>query len=438
MEVRNHAEALLSIDHLDDASNLFNEEQLRNALTPSYSWLFGLIGRRNGGVKFLADLRGDLLAYIPHCCVDINLSARLRAMATSLRDVLSQWFHVGLLKVERVTWQSGCDILQKVSEYESVHPMRNWTDLKRRVGLFRRCFVFTHSSMPREPIVVLHVALTNEISSSIQKILTQNQKGSSNDSSESSEDDEVNVSTAIFYSISSTQVGLQGIELGTYLIKSVVKELRNEFPDMDKFSSLSPIPGFSSWLSSQIHKAMRVSNTVLSQAEIKALQTHLKLENKDELWKTLLKLLNTNQWIKDDKIVDILEIPLMRLCAFYLFSEKRRGLALDNVANFHLRNGAVMWRLNWRADLTPRGVGNSCGIMVNYRYYLEECEENSRKYLEECFIKSTDQIKQLVELHREVIAQQAIEKSQNVFQKALEKSQAMIDSMEKNNGNNKK
>ena len=226
--------------------------------------------------------------------------------------------------------------------------------------------------------------------------------------------------------------------MGTYLIKSVVKELRNEFPDMDKFSSLSPIPGFSSWLSSQIHKAMRVSNTVLSQAEIKALQTHLKLENKDELWKTLLKLLNTNQWIKDDKIVDILEIPLMRLCAFYLFSEKRRGLALDNVANFHLRNGAVMWRLNWRADLTPRGVGNSCGIMVNYRYYLEECEENSRKYLEECFIKSTDQIKQLVELHREVIAQQAIEKSQNVFQKALEKSQAMIDSMEKNNGNNKK
>jgi hypothetical protein len=38
------------------------------------------------------------------------------------------------------------------------------------------------------------------------------------------------------------------------------------------------------------------------------------------------------------------------------------------VANFHLRNGAVMWRLNWQADLSARGLGNSCGIMVNYRY----------------------------------------------------------------------
>lgn len=36
-------------------------------------------------------------------------------------------------------------------------------------------------------------------------------------------------------------------------------------------------------------------------------------------------------------------------------------------ANFHLRNGAVMWRLNWRADTSPRGLANSLGMMVNYR-----------------------------------------------------------------------
>ena len=59
------------------------------------------------------------------------------------------------------------DFLQ-ISEYEAVHPIRNWTDLKRRVGPYRRCFVFTHSSMPREPVVVLHTALTEEISNSIQ------------------------------------------------------------------------------------------------------------------------------------------------------------------------------------------------------------------------------------------------------------------------------
>ena len=50
--------------------------------------------------------------------------------------------------------------------------------------------------------------------------------------------------TAIFYSITSTQTGLQGIELGNSLIKSAVKKLREEFPTMNTFSTLSPIPGF--------------------------------------------------------------------------------------------------------------------------------------------------------------------------------------------------
>lgn len=58
-----------------------------------------------------------------------------------------------------VSWQ--------ISDYEAVHPIRNWTDLKHRVGSYRRCYVFIHNSMPREPVVVLHTALTNEISTNI-------------------------------------------------------------------------------------------------------------------------------------------------------------------------------------------------------------------------------------------------------------------------------
>lgn len=42
-----------------------------------------------------------------------------------------------------------------------------------------------------------------------------------------------------------------------------------------------------------------------------------------------------------------------------------------------------MWRLNWLADLTPRGLSNSCGIMVNYRYYWDNAENNSQLYREE-------------------------------------------------------
>lgn len=49
-----------------------------------------------------------------------------------------------------------------------MHPVRNWTDLKRRVGPYRRCYAFTHGAMPGEPLVVLHVALTEDISNNIQ------------------------------------------------------------------------------------------------------------------------------------------------------------------------------------------------------------------------------------------------------------------------------
>lgn len=59
----------------------------------------------------------------------------------------------------------------QISEYEAVHPMRSWTDLKRRVGPYRRCFVYTHSSMPDEPLVVLHTALSDEIAGSMKGIV---------------------------------------------------------------------------------------------------------------------------------------------------------------------------------------------------------------------------------------------------------------------------
>lgn len=49
--------------------------------------------------------------------------------------------------------------------------------------------------------------------------------------------------------------------------------------------------------------------------------------------------------------------------------------------NFHIRNGACMWRLNWFADLSARGLQNSFGLMVNYRYVLEEVDKNNQQYL---------------------------------------------------------
>ena len=248
----------------DDILLKKKEEELRAVLEPSYNWLYTKVSQvTKEGVKFLCDVRADLLSILSH---DKNLSnddrVQLKTMSSHLKVLLSHWFSAGFLELEQVTWQSPCAMLQKISDYEAVHPVKNWTDLKSRVGPYRRCFVFTHRSMPDEPIVVLHVALTTEISPSIANVVKhhrQIKKATSieiedldplmgpNKGSAGTEDPAL-CTTAIFYSITSTQSGLQGIELGNSLIKQAVKKLKDEFSNMGQFSTLSPIPGFRKWL----------------------------------------------------------------------------------------------------------------------------------------------------------------------------------------------
>ncbi|CAB3383192.1 Hypothetical predicted protein [Cloeon dipterum] len=394
------ARALLEIDPNDHRGAVKAQEKLRDQLAPRYHWLFTHMGRLESGVKFLVDLRTQVLDSLAQCKDEVA-SAALQQLNTTLRELLSMWFSVGFLRLERVTWQSPCDLLQKVSEYEAVHPMRGWTDLKGRVGLYRRCFMFTHDSMPREPIVVLHTALADTISSSMKGIVTAAQRLSVDASAagglaglkmaESEENPDL-VKAAIFYSITSTQKGLQGIELGNYLIKRVVKELRAEFPLVHQFSSLSPIPQFRQWLMDRLKVAKL--HTLFTEEEIGNLSAFMKCPADSA---NVRDLLSTNKWLAEYSFVQTMEDPFMRLCARYLYLEKRRGFALDSVGNFHLRNGAVMWRLNWRADTTIKGLNNSLGIMVNYRYFLEDAESNSKSYLEDQCINASDQVLNLAE-----------------------------------------
>ncbi|XP_067854202.1 malonyl-CoA decarboxylase, mitochondrial [Heptranchias perlo] len=360
------------------------EDRLRYQLTPRYRFLISHICRLEDGVKFIVDLRADILQYLSSKSAD---SPQIREMNGILKMLLSNWFSVGFLNLERITWQSPCELLQKISEYEAVHPVRNWTDIKRRVGPYRRCYVFTHNTMPGEPLVVLHVALTDDISKNIQAIVRK-------DPSPEMTEDVSKITTAIFYSISSTQPGLQGVELGNYLIKRVVKELQGEFPHMNQFSSLSPIPGFTKWLvgilSDQIKEG--TSNQIFTQTEYKEIQDIIG----GSVLETFKRLLTTNEWVRSDKFVRVLELPLMRLCAWYLYGEKHRGGALNPVANFHLQNGAVMWRLNWLADTSSRGISSSSGMMANYRYFLEDTNHNSVQYLRTRHIEASEQILSLV------------------------------------------
>jgi malonyl-CoA decarboxylase len=107
---------------------------------------------------------------------------------------------VGFLELERVTYEkSPGRILEKIIRYEAVHPVGTIIELKRRLGKGRRCFAFFHPSVPNEPLVFVHVALVKELAGSMFYIKNETENM----------DDETQARAAIFYSISSTQKGLQ-------------------------------------------------------------------------------------------------------------------------------------------------------------------------------------------------------------------------------------
>ncbi|XP_051580049.1 malonyl-CoA decarboxylase, mitochondrial-like [Myxocyprinus asiaticus] len=379
---------LLHTQVRDVATILQVEDRLRYYLTPRYRQLLTHISKVHGGVKFLVDLRADLIDFASS---KISDRPHMRDLNSTLKSLLSEWFSVGLLRLERITWQSPCEILQKISQYEAVHPVRNWTDIKRRVGPYRRCYAFIHASMPGEPLVVLHVALTEDIANNIHSIVREFATLDANE-------DVNKINAAIFYSISSTQAGLQGVELGNYLIKRVVRELQSEFPHMAQFSSLSPIPGFSIWLQGALaqHKKEGHATELLSEEEWRDVEEVTGATPGTPALDALRRLISTSEWIHSSRLIRTLEPILMRFCAWYLYGEKQRGYALNPVANFHLQNGATMWRLNWQADTSPRGIANSCGIMVNYRYFLQETSANSAAYLQNKVVKASEQVIGLV------------------------------------------
>lgn len=320
---------------------------------------------------------------------------RLKAVEQALRSKLQHLFSIGYLELERMTWSSPASLLEKIKAYsDSVHPMDGWDGMKKRLGANRRCFGLFHPSMPLEPLVFIEVALTKEISSKIRPIL---------DATDANEPlDEP--FCAIFYAITSTQPGLSGVDLGHMLIEQVVVALQKEFPSITTFSTFSPIPGFKVWFDSKLSMADKADSgkiqlTEDESAAISAAYSEIFGEKSNESGVHLLaKLIDSKEWFSDDRVVKVVEKPLNKIIARYLAVEKKRGLALDPVANFHVRNGAQLHRLCFLADTSPKRLKQSYGFMVNYLYQIDRLVENNEKYLTDGVIPLSDQIQQTLRM----------------------------------------
>jgi len=328
--------------------------ELEEIVEPARQELFRRLNMAQGGTAALVNMRKTILK-------GLREHPAWKAIDYDLMHLLRSWFNRGFLKMERIDWRTPALVLEKLIEYEAVHAIRGWWDLRRRLEGDRRCFAFFHPQLPDEPIIFIEVALTRGMSAVVQPLID---KGSPVVSPTGAD-------CAMFYSITNCQEGLRGISFGNLLIKQVAEELKREFPHLRRFATLSPIPGFRRWLESN-----RFND------EVGALLTRLK----DAAWHL-------------SEVPEALQKLLMRLCAHYLMNVKQaaggNAEPLDPVARFHLGNGAALERLNWMGDSSEQGLARSAGIMANYVYWLAEVERNHERYFREHHIVASPAIEKL-------------------------------------------
>ncbi|GKS83417.1 malonyl-CoA decarboxylase [Acidovorax sp. SUPP1855] len=326
------------------------EIHLRRALVSPRTRLLQRFAVFPNGMRFLLDLRAELLT-------QLKGDKRLLALDAELEQLFSTWFDVAFLELKRLSWDSPASLIEKLIKYEAVHDIRSWADLKNRLDSDRRCYGFFHPRLPNEPLIFVEVALVADLSSSITPLLDEGAAPS----------DLSKATTAIFYSISNTQTGLRGVSFGDSLIKHVVETLNAEFPRLRTFATLSPIPGFRSWLSKHCAAALDALDD----------------KRRAELGKAVgfEPPQAAHVLAAADKA---LELPpkspvrqlLLQCAARYLGRELHEGKPVDPVARFHLGNGARVERLNWAGDPSSKGLKQSFGLMVNYLYDLKRIDKH--------------------------------------------------------------
>ena len=325
------------------------------------------------GVKFLVDLRADLLRFV----ADEPL---LKPLDRELEARFTAWFDVGFLELQRITWESPAALLERLVKYEAVHAIRSWQDLKNRLDSDRRCYAFFHPRMPLEPLIFVQVALTETLAGNVQRLLDISAPLG----------DTSKVDTAIFYSITSSQTGLRGVSFGNFLLKRVIGDLQRDFPRLRTFSTLSPIPGLMRWVK-QNPQSLEQAFTPADWKKLAA--AGMPKENSPSLFALLLS--NSPDWAKEAAVVGALQSPLSRLAARYLTEARRNERPVDSVARFHLGNGARIERLNWLADTSDKGYAQSWGMMVNYLYNLNDLETNIEAYARDGKIDTSSAVRRL-------------------------------------------
>ena len=335
---------LKNVEAYSRDKNSTNLGLIGNSSEPRWIELFRRLNATPGGTHRLIKLRERIKTLLN------DGREHLKTLDAGLLKLFKYWFNSSFLVLEKIDWSTPANVLEKIIEYEAVHEINSWDDLRARLAPNdRQCFAFFHPLIPEDPLIFVEVALTNGIPESIESVIKIDR-------------DEIEynkINTAVFYSISNCQDGLAGISFGNFLIKKVAHKLKQEISEIDKFVTLSPVPGLMRWMEN--HAPVTYENCI----------------NK----------------INDDE-------NLLKKTFLYLTESNREdNLPNDPVARFHLGNGAILHKINLHGDQSKKGMAQSHGVMINYLYDLDIVEKNHELFFKNKEVVLSGEMKTLKKKH---------------------------------------
>lgn len=241
-----------------------------------------------------------------------SLQLSLKSLSSVSFAVLNEAFASKNLQVKPISWdESTAGIVEFIGKNDLVRPSESWEALKKRLdGKVFKCYGLFHKKV-KLPVSFVYIKLHQGIPNNLFNLYHT---------------DPTKFDSCILYSISSPFKGLNGIEFGSKLIKSVVEVVKAEQAQIKTFSTFSPIPHFRPWLFKNTDRFSNLTN--LSADQIEANETEL-----------------------------------MAACGEFLRTR------LDPVARFHYRNGAKLGPIRFKGDNSLDTFKQSYGIQVNYIYY---------------------------------------------------------------------
>src|SRR5690606_16565329 len=123
--------------------------------------LFRRLYAQADSLKLLVELRADILRWR-------NQVAGLTVLERELEGLLSSWFDVGMLALRPINWDAPASLLEKLIQYEAVHEIRSWEELRHRVADQRRCYAFFHPRMNDVPLIFVEVAFAPQMAGNVQ------------------------------------------------------------------------------------------------------------------------------------------------------------------------------------------------------------------------------------------------------------------------------